>query len=76
LNEVPEMTDDKRDQETAEAEQPRKMTQAEAAKRLLAQKKQAQTNAAQGHQAQGGGTKMMKSQNTKKINNQRKRMGV
>ncbi|WP_341279422.1 hypothetical protein [Paenibacillus sp. FSL H8-0537] len=56
-------------------EQPKKLTQAEKAKQLLAQKKQGKADAF----AQGGfstNTQQMKSQNTKKVNNQRKKMGV
>lgn len=57
--------------------QPRKVSLAEAMKQKLAQKKQAQAegNKSKKHQAAGNQPKM-KSQNTKKINNQRKRMGV
>jgi hypothetical protein len=59
----------------------RKVSLAEAAKQKLAQKKQAQTDAKGQNSGVGvpkhqqGGAKM-KSQNTKKINNMRKKMGV
>ncbi len=60
---------------TEEASQPKKLTQAEAAKRMLAQKKQnAQGKGASGQP--GTGTKKMTSQMTKKVNNQRKKMGT
>ncbi|MGM0882149.1 MAG: hypothetical protein ACQEXQ_14060 [Bacillota bacterium] len=58
------------------AEQPKKLTQAEKAKQLLAQKKQAQAGAVPGQKHLSTGTQAMKSQNTKKVNNQRKKMGV
>lgn len=61
----------------AAEQQAKPMTQAERAKQLLAQKKQ---NAAGGKPGQqkhlSTGTQEMKSQNTKKVNNQRKKMGV
>lgn len=57
------------------AEQPKKLSQAEKAKQLLAQKKQAQGgNKGQNHLSTG--VQELKSQNTKKVNNQRKKMGV
>ncbi|XEC96353.1 hypothetical protein AB6A23_07355 [Paenibacillus tarimensis] len=60
-----------------EEKEPRKVSLAEAVKRKLAQKKQEQAGGGkqQKHEAIGNQPKM-KSQNTKKINNQRKRMGV
>lgn len=58
------------------AEQPKKLTQAEKAKQLLAQKKQAQAGGTPGQKHLSTGTQAMKSQNTKKVNNQRKKMGV
>ncbi|MNH31258.1 hypothetical protein D3C78_1233880 [compost metagenome] len=57
-------------------EQPKKLTQAEKAKQLLAQKKQAQNGGLPGQKNLSTGTKALKSQNTKKVNNQRKKMGV
>ncbi|GGJ23899.1 MULTISPECIES: hypothetical protein [Paenibacillus] len=59
---------------TEEASQSKKLSQAEAAKRLLAQKKQNQGKGAGGLQSTG--TKKMTSQMTKKVNNQRKKMGT
>lgn len=53
----------------------KKLTQAEAAKRLLAQKKQNNQGKGPGGQTATGGQKM-KSQMTKKVNNQRKKMGT
>ncbi|MCA0756665.1 hypothetical protein KP806_16535 [Paenibacillus sp. N4] len=58
------------------AEQPKPLTQAEKAKQLLAQKKQAQAGGLPGQKHQSAGPQAMKSQNTKKVNNQRKKMGV
>ncbi|WP_036718015.1 hypothetical protein [Paenibacillus harenae] len=58
------------------AEQPKKLTQAEKAKQLLAQKKQAQAGGLPGQKHHSTGTQALKSQNTKKVNNQRKKMGV
>ena len=60
----------------AETEEAKKVSLADAAKRMLQQKKQAQGQAKGQHQHQAAGNQMMKSQHTKKINNQRKRMGV
>lgn len=57
------------------AEQKKPLTQAERAKQLLAQKKQG-GNGKQGQQHFSTGTQELKSQNTKKVNNQRKKMGV
>lgn len=58
------------------AGEPKKLTQAERAKQLLAQKKQSQSKAPSGQKHLSTGTQEMKSQNTKKVNNQRKKMGV
>ncbi|MCE5172773.1 hypothetical protein LQV63_26240 [Paenibacillus profundus] len=60
----------------AETEEVKKVSLADAAKRMLQQKKQAQGQAKGQQQHQAAGNQMMKSQHTKKINNQRKRMGV
>ncbi len=57
-------------------EQPKKLTQAERAKQLLAQKKNNKGNGAAGQKHLSTGTQELKSQNTKKVNNQRKKMGV
>ncbi|GGG82532.1 hypothetical protein [Paenibacillus radicis (ex Gao et al. 2016)] len=57
-------------------EQPKKqLTQAEKAKQLLAQRKNGQGNLP-GKQHQSTNMQEMRSQNTKKVNNQRKKMGV
>ncbi|MFY4775692.1 hypothetical protein [Metabacillus sp. RGM 3146] len=56
-----------------EQEPKKKMTLKEAIRQKLASKKQQQTSASHGLVKS---TKKMKSQQTKKINNQRKRMGV
>jgi len=61
--------------ENSSAEQPKKLSQAEKAKQLLAQKKQGK-NGKQGQQHLSTGVQELKSQNTKKVNNQRKKMGV
>ncbi|CAM3382773.1 hypothetical protein [Marinicrinis lubricantis] len=58
-------------------ESSKKISLAEAAKQMLAQKKQAQATAAgQQGKHQKSSNQTMKSQLTKKPNNQRKRMGV
>ncbi|MBH5320004.1 hypothetical protein I6N90_19570 [Paenibacillus sp. GSMTC-2017] len=57
-------------------EQPKKLSQAERAKQLLAQKKQGQAGGAPGQKNFSTGTQELRSQNTKKVNNQRKKMGV
>lgn len=54
----------------------KKMSLAEAAKQMLAQKKAQATGKVKPHHSVGGGNQTMKSQLTKKPNNQRKRMGV
>lgn len=58
------------------AEQPKKLSQAELAKQLLAQKKNGQAGSKPGQKHFSTGTQELKSQNTKKVNNQRKKMGV
>ncbi|REE66960.1 hypothetical protein A8990_14612 [Paenibacillus taihuensis] len=60
-----------------EVQEPKKVSLAEAVKQKLAQKKQEQANGAgkQKH-GPGGNQQTMKSQNHKKVNNQRKKMGV
>ncbi|MCR2803469.1 hypothetical protein [Paenibacillus soyae] len=58
------------------AEQKKPLTQAERAKQLLAQKKQGGNGGKPGQQHFSTGTQELKSQNTKKVNNQRKKMGV
>ncbi|MCM3748420.1 hypothetical protein M3223_13800 [Paenibacillus pasadenensis] len=62
--------------EAQEAEQPKKMSLAEAAKLKLQQKKQAQAVGKQGQGGAQGGAKELRSQLNKKPNNQRRRMGV
>ncbi|MBD2872350.1 hypothetical protein [Paenibacillus arenilitoris] len=58
-------------------QQQKKLTQAEKAKQLLAQKKQQQAGSGlPGQKHFSTGTHELKSQNTKKVNNQRKKMGV
>ncbi|MFX3634454.1 MAG: hypothetical protein ACE3L7_02185 [Candidatus Pristimantibacillus sp.] len=56
-------------------EQPKQLTQAERAKQLLAQKKQG-NKGGPGSKHLSTNTQEMRSQNTKKVNNQRKKMGV
>lgn len=63
-------------EENQAVEQPKQLTQAEKAKQMLAQKKQNKTGGAPGQTHLSTGTQAMKSQNTKKVNNQRKKMGV
>lgn len=58
------------------AAQAKPMSQAERAKQLLAQKKQNAAGAKPGQKHLSTGTQELKSQNTKKVNNQRKKMGV
>lgn len=63
--------------EQNDAVQPSKpLSQAERAKQLLAQKKQGAGGGKPGQNHLSTGTKELKSQNTKKVNNQRKKMGV
>ncbi|MGW8959937.1 hypothetical protein [Paenibacillus sp. NPDC055715] len=57
----------------SDANEPRKVNLADAIREKLAQKKQ-QSGASQGG-FQGGSAKTLKSQNTKKPNNQRRRTG-
>jgi len=58
-----------------EVQEPKKVSLAEAVKQKLAQKKQEQ-NAGKQKFGPGGNQPVLKSQNTKKVNNQRKKMGV
>ncbi|QAY66907.1 hypothetical protein [Paenibacillus protaetiae] len=69
------MSELQHDEQGTPQEQPKKLSQAERAKQLLAQKKQSKQNDAT---AKNGSTQtqVLKSQNTKKVNNQRKKMGV
>lgn len=60
----------------AAEQQAKPMTQAERAKQLLAQKKQNAAGGKPGQKHLQTGTQELKSQNTKKVNNQRKKMGV
>jgi hypothetical protein len=62
--------------EAAEQQSSKSLTQAERAKQLLAQKKQNAAGGKPGQKHLSTGTQELKSQNTKKINNQRKKMGV
>lgn len=59
----------------AEQQSSKALSQAERAKQLLAQKKQGKAGIP-GQKHMSTGTKELKSQNTKKVNNQRKKMGV
>jgi|GEM_PF-1225384 hypothetical protein len=59
----------------AAASETKKMTQAEKAKALLAQKKQGKNGVQQQHQG-GSGVNAMKSQNNAKPQNHRRKMGV
>ncbi|MFB5762988.1 hypothetical protein [Paenibacillus medicaginis] len=61
-------------QDNQNREEPRKIDLAEAVRQKLAQKKQ-QAGNPQGGGFHGGQTKALKSQNTKKPNNQRRRTG-
>ncbi|RAP74968.1 hypothetical protein [Paenibacillus montanisoli] len=71
------MADNQTTPESQEQKEPKKVSLAEAMKQKLAQKKLDQANAAgkQKH-GPGGNQQTMKSQNHKKVNNQRKKMGV
>ncbi|MFD2114854.1 hypothetical protein ACFSTH_16080 [Paenibacillus yanchengensis] len=62
--------------EGTNVEQTKVLSQAERAKQLLAQKKQAKSGNAKGQKNLSTETKELRSQNTKKVNNQRKKMGV
>jgi len=64
------------EQQNESAEEPKKLSQAERAKQLLEQKKQSKAGSPSGQKHLSTGTQEMKSQNTKKVNNQRKKMGV
>lgn len=70
------MTEHMENQGGAEAAESKKVSLADAAKRMLQQKKQAQGKSQGVPKNHESGQPTMKSQNTKKINNQRKRMGV
>ncbi|MBM7568257.1 hypothetical protein [Paenibacillus sacheonensis] len=59
-----------------ELDQPKKVSLADAVKQKLAQKKLEQANGGKQKFGPGGNQQTMKSQNTKKVNNQRKKMGV
>lgn len=69
-------TADSADASSAAAGEPRKVSLAEAVKRKLEQKKQQQAVARNNGGRPDTGTKALKSQLSKKPNNQRKRMGV
>ena len=62
----------------SEQQEGKKVSLAEAAKQMLAQKKQAQQAAKgqRGNNVNGGGVKHMKSQTTKKANNQSRKIGI
>lgn len=66
---------DNQDLEQAEAKQPRKISLEEAIRNKLAQKKQTQVNNPAGQKKIPGSDKQMKSQQTKKVNNQRRKTG-
>jgi len=57
------------------APEPKKVSLADAIKNKLAQKKQAQHDAKANPQLRGGNSAVMRSQNNKKPNNQRRRTG-
>jgi hypothetical protein len=57
-------------------QEPKKISLIEAAKQMLAQKKQMQGNAASQQKFQASKDQTRKSQQTKKPNNQKKRTGV
>jgi len=59
-----------------ENQEPKKISLAEAVKQKLAQKKLEQANGSKQKHGPGGNQQVMRSQNTKKVNNQRKKMGV
>jgi len=56
--------------------EPKKISLADAVKQKLAQKKQEQAQAKSQQKHHSGSGPVMKSQHTKKPNNQRKKMGV
>lgn len=62
----------------SEQQEGKKVSLAEAAKQLLAQKKQAQqaSKGQRGNNSYGDGVKQMKSQTTKKANNQSRKIGI
>ncbi|MCD9025000.1 hypothetical protein [Cohnella silvisoli] len=70
------MSDNNTTPTDASAEEPKKLSQADAIKRILEKKKQAQrqANGQQGNHS--GGTKQMKTQIHKVQNNQKRRTGV
>ncbi|GBF76567.1 hypothetical protein PA598K_05045 [Paenibacillus sp. 598K] len=63
-------------EQAGQEEQPRKVSLAEAMKQKLQQKKQSQAAGGKQKHDIAGNQATMRSQSTKKINNQRKRMGV
>ncbi|MFY0543783.1 hypothetical protein [Brevibacillus sp. H7] len=69
------MTEHNHNETETAASKPGKISLQEAMKRKLAEKKQAQTNQ-HSFANQKSGNQMMKSQQTKKPNNQRRRTGV
>jgi hypothetical protein len=70
------MNEEHNKQDTEHSEQPRKLSQADAIKRILEQKKQAQLQNQGGQKHHSTGTKKMTNQINKQPNNQKKRMGV
>lgn len=67
---------DEQNKATEQEAAPRKTGLADAAKRMLEQKKQAQASGKSQSQHQSTEAKKLKSQMTKKINNQKRRTGV
>ncbi|WP_219835527.1 hypothetical protein [Paenibacillus sp. R14(2021)] len=70
------MSENQSTPEEQELNQPKKISLADAVKQKLAQKKLEQANGGKQKHGPGGNQQTMKSQNTKKVNNQRKKMGV
>jgi ribosomal protein L9 len=70
------MKEEDNKQNAEQSEQPKKLSQADAIKRILEQKKQAQLQNQGGQKHHSTGTKKMTNQINKKPNNQKKRMGV
>ncbi|WP_274649087.1 hypothetical protein [Paenibacillus humicola] len=70
------MSDEQKAPASEEKQETKKISLAEAVKQKLAQKKQAQAEGKQQKFSPGGNQQTLKSQNTKKVNNQRKKMGV
>jgi len=70
------MTEEQMTPEGEEKQEQKKISLADAVKQKLAQKKQEQANGSKQKFGPGGNQQTMKSQNTKKVNNQRKKMGV